>query len=350
MFSIPTGGLSPGQIDNHSGVLRRVTNRGLTMNLNDYDHIIVYFSGGKDSLACLLHLLELGVDKNKIELWHHDVDGREGGKMKMDWPVTADYCRAVAAALDIPVYFSWRMGGFEREMLRENARTAPTRFETPGGEIGQAGGIRGKLNTRRKFPQVSANLTVRWCSAYLKIDVATIALNNQARFHDKKVLTISGERAEESVARSKYKKFEPDRADRRDGRAGRHIDRWRPVLHWPEQKVWDIIERHKINPHPAYHLGWGRVSCMTCIFGSHNQWSSVAEITPQDIETIADYEQEFGLTIHRSLSVPERINMGQAYPMNGYVDIALSENYTELIIVEDWQLPAGAFGESCGPT
>ena len=319
-------------------------------NLNSYDHIIVYFSGGKDSLACLLYLLDSGVPKSKIELWHHDVDGREGGQMQMDWPVTRDYCRAVATALRIPVYFSWRMGGFVREMLRENALTAPTRFETPSGEIGQAGGVRGKPNTRRKFPQISANLAVRWCSAYLKIDVATIALNNQKRFHNKRILTISGERAEESVARSKYKKFEPDRADRRDGRAKRHIDRWRPVLHWPERQVWDIIERHKINPHPAYHLGWGRVSCMTCIFGSHNQWSSVAQIAPQAIETIADYEQEFGLTIHRTMGVGQRVAAGEPYPMNGYVDVALAEKYAEPVFVDDWKMPAGAFGESCGPT
>ncbi|EGQ60476.1 hypothetical protein GGI1_00690 [Acidithiobacillus sp. GGI-221] len=29
-------------------------------DIQSYDHILVAFSGGKDSLACLLHLLELG--------------------------------------------------------------------------------------------------------------------------------------------------------------------------------------------------------------------------------------------------------------------------------------------------
>ena len=27
-----------------------------------------------------------GVDISKIELWHHDVDGREGSALQMDWP------------------------------------------------------------------------------------------------------------------------------------------------------------------------------------------------------------------------------------------------------------------------
>ncbi len=39
------------------------------IDLASYDKIIVYFSGGKDSLACLLLLLVLGVDPTKIELW-----------------------------------------------------------------------------------------------------------------------------------------------------------------------------------------------------------------------------------------------------------------------------------------
>jgi predicted phosphoadenosine phosphosulfate sulfurtransferase len=43
---------------------------------NSYNNIVIAFSGGKDSLACLLHILEQGADKNKIELWHHLIDGR----------------------------------------------------------------------------------------------------------------------------------------------------------------------------------------------------------------------------------------------------------------------------------
>lgn len=44
--------------------------------LEEYDLVIVLFSGGKDSTAAYFKLLELGVPKNKIELWHHDIDGK----------------------------------------------------------------------------------------------------------------------------------------------------------------------------------------------------------------------------------------------------------------------------------
>jgi hypothetical protein len=32
------------------------------------------------------------------------------------------------------------------------------------------------------------------------------------------------------------------------------------------------------------------------------------------------------------------------------IEVAMSEEYNEPIILEQWSLPQGAFGESCGPT
>ena len=74
----------------------------------DYDKIIILFSGGKDSLACVLDLLERGVPKEKMELWHHDIDGGHPTR-KMDWPVTQNYVRAVAEYLGITLRVSWRV-------------------------------------------------------------------------------------------------------------------------------------------------------------------------------------------------------------------------------------------------
>lgn len=318
--------------------------------LLSYDNYIVAFSGGKDSTACYLHLLERGIPANSIEIWHQDIDGREGSEL-MDWPVTADYCRKFAEHFGSPIYYSWKVGGFEREMLRENALTAPTRFETPSGEVKQVGGTSGKLSTRRMFPQVSANLSVRWCSSYLKIDVCSTAIRNQNRFNDSKTLVLSGERAEESAARAKYNEFEPDRSDNRSGRKARHVDRWRAVLSWSEKEVWDIIERWQLRVHPAYYLGWGRTSCVACIFGSCNQWASLFKIMPDKLIQIAEYEEDFGKTIHRKESVIDRAIGGTPYDMDvDMVAVAKNKKYTLDIEIKNWVLPSGAFGESCGPT
>jgi 3'-phosphoadenosine 5'-phosphosulfate sulfotransferase (PAPS reductase)/FAD synthetase len=321
-----------------------------TPDLLSYDHIIVYLSGGKDSLACLLDLLERGADPARIELWHHEIDGREGSHL-MDWPVTPSYCSALAAHLELPIWFSWRQGGFEREMNRHDQRTAPIIFETPEG-LRQAGGTMGKENTREQFPQVSADLKVRWCSASLKIDVASGALRNQDRFLGKRTLTISGERADESPARSHYSNFEPDRTDNRNGRErARHVDRWRPVHTWSEADVWSIIQRHNIRPHYAYYLGWGRVSCMKCIFGSPDQWASARQIDGAGIATIADYEGKFGKTIHRTQAVNERASQGTPYQMPAaIVALAMATTYTDSILMNPWIMPQGAFGDLSGPS
>jgi 3'-phosphoadenosine 5'-phosphosulfate sulfotransferase (PAPS reductase)/FAD synthetase len=319
------------------------------IDYNEYDHIIIAFSGGKDSTACVLHALESGADKNKIELWHHDVDGRESGGL-MDWPITPGYCKAFAQALGLPLYFSWKQGGFEREMNRENSRTAPTMFETPEGLM-SAGGTAGKLSTRKKFPQVTANLLTRWCSAYLKIDICTMAIRNQARFNGKKVLVVTGERAEESSSRANYKTFEIHKADKRAGKVSRHVDQYRPVHSWSEALVWEIIKRWGIQAHPAYYLGWGRVSCMACIFGSANQWATVKAIAPDTFKRISSYEKEFKTTIHRSKSIEDLAASGSPYSsLTPEVQAqAMSREYTADIIIKNWTLPAGAFGESCGP-
>ena len=61
-----------------------------------YDKYLVQFSGGKDSSAVFLYLLEEGVSLNKIELWHQDIDGC--GVAFFDWKITRNYCRCFAHA------------------------------------------------------------------------------------------------------------------------------------------------------------------------------------------------------------------------------------------------------------
>jgi len=320
-------------------------------DLLSYDLILLAFSGGKDSWASLLALIEAGVPRDRIELMHHCVDGREDDEHFMDWPVTEDYCRKAAQAMGIPIYFSWKVKGFEGEMLRQDERTKPTRYETPDG-VFEAGGKGGKRSTRRMFPQLAASLSTRYCSAYLKVDVASKAMTGQSRFHNKRILFVTGERAQESAARSQYKTFERHRTDARNGRLKRHVDHYRPVHGFSEEEVWEIIERHKVRVHPAYYLGWGRLSCMACIFGSARQWASIKYIDPKRFERIAKYEEEFGKTIHRKKSVREQVEGVEPYDTitDELVQKAMSQEFTDSIFMDNWVLPAGAYGESNGPT
>ena len=317
-------------------------------NLIDYDRIIVAFSGGKDSVAAVLHLIDLGVEPSRIELHHHLVDGPDSDLM--DWPVTEAYCNALAKALNVRISYSWKVGGFEREMLREESPTAPT--NVPCGGSRKLVGGEGKNGTRKKFPQVSASLTTRWCSAYMKIGVMDSWVVNDPLFVEGKTLVVTGERGQESASRAKYKTFEPHRADNRLGaRVKRYVDHWRPVHKWLEQDVWAIMKRFGIVAHPAYFLGWGRCSCRVCIFGSKDQWATVKLIAPAQFKAVSAHEKAFGVTIHRTESVEQRAASGTPYATDPFwVAIANSREWTIPIITDNWVLPAGAYGDQCGPT
>ena len=320
-------------------------------DLDWYDYFLVSFSGGKDSIALALSLLKKGVAKERIVLMHQHVDGEPGmDRPFMDWPCTEGYCRAFAKATGIRLLFQWRHGGFHREMLKQNARIAPVSFEYLGGGIGTAGGVRGKVSTRRLFPQVTADLSKRWCSPALKIDVASIAINNEPAFKGKRLLFLSGERRQESAARSRYAEMEQHRTHTKS----RHVDHWRMVIDWNEEMVWSVMREFNVMPHPAYRLGWGRVSCLACIFGLADQWASVRLIAPDLFSRIAQYERDFGKTIHKGKSVVDLANKGTPYPdcyKPELVALAMSRDYpVPLALTDNWTLPPGAFKRCGGPS
>ena len=126
------------------------------------------------------------------------------------------------------------------------------------------------------------------------------------------------------------------------------------MLKWAEREVWEIIERHGIVAHPAYHLGWGRLSCMCCIFGSANQWATIQAIYPERFEAIAEREEEFGVTIHRTCTVRQLAAAGRPYraalAMPAHAALAMYTEWHTPVKWQPWLLPAGAYGESAGPT
>jgi 3'-phosphoadenosine 5'-phosphosulfate sulfotransferase (PAPS reductase)/FAD synthetase len=329
----------------------RLVHQGHLLPVHEYDGIICSVSGGKDSLALTLQMLEWAVEeqdypKDRIELWHQDIDG---GIPFMDWPCTRNYCIAVAKALDLSLRFQWKHEGFHGELFRENAGTKGVFFEDEEFELVKLDpSSRAKPATRRKFPAKTADLRTRWCSPYLKIDVARRAFNNDPRFRQGNYLFLTGERRQESAARSKYDEVAVYSHTRK-----RRADQWRSVIDWDERFVWEIMERWGIIPHPAYRLGWGRVSCMACIFGDKDQWATIRRIAPDTFERIRQYEVDFDHTIDNRLSVVELADKGSPFDNAdpALVELAMSHDYPEdLVLTDQWELPAGAYKSCGGPT
>lgn len=241
-------------------------------------------------------------------------------------------------------------------MLKHNSYSKPHKIETPDGLMTlDRDKRRSKPGTRLRFPQQSASLQTRWCSSSLKIDIGRRALNNQLRFDNSRTLFITGERREESSNRAKYNQLEAHACDRRSGRKARHVDAWRPVLEWSEDRVWHILEKYYVIPPVPYRLGWSRSSCACCIYNSAAIWATIVRYFPERARVIADYEIQFGTTISRKrLNVLELAQQSKPFEIDDIeaLEQALQVNYSIPVLLpegEIWKIPTGAFGkEGCG--
>lgn len=309
--------------------------------LNDPNgRFLLMFSGGKDSIAMHLRLLDMGVPPEKIELWHHEVDG--GGEQMFDWPCTTSYCQAYADAFGSPLLFSYIDGGIRSEMYKENEVSKDIYFQDrPYGKF-KIAKAQGKPNTRRKFPAISGDLRVRWCSDIAKIRVSKRAINNSDRLKEGNFLVLTGERRQESKNRANYEIFEQHSSKTKN----RNIWTWRCVLDWTEKEVWEIIEKYRVQPHPCYELGYPRCSCMTCIFLSPSLWANTASLSPSTVDKFESAEEEFDFTLHDKKKIRDYISKGSTNftesALLRWKDEALNV-FQSPIIVDNWKMPPGAF-------
>ncbi|MEJ5154651.1 phosphoadenosine phosphosulfate reductase family protein [Gluconobacter wancherniae] len=195
---------------------------------------------------------------------------------------------------------------------------------------------------------------MRWCSASLKVDVADRALRGQDRFLNRRTLVVTGERAEESPARARYAAFEPHRTDTRNGpRRRRHVDHFRPVHAWSEAEVWAIPKRWHVMPAFPYQLGFSRLSCAFCIFGNADQFATLKWMDANRFARLVKYEKDCGCTIKRDRGLEQLASEGRIYQaVRWRPDLAaacLSAQSIPSVLIEDWTLPAGAYGTGEGP-
>jgi len=297
--------------------------------------LLIAFSGGKDSVAMVLYLLDMGIPKDRIELHHHDVDGH--GSNLFDWPCTPSYCQAFGDAFELPIIFSWRAGGIRREIYREEEGLQDVYYHT--GQLHRLPSRKGS-STRRKFPAVSADLRTRWCSSVVKIDVLSRVVND--RFKSGNLLILTGERRQESAARSRYKAYEKYRSYTK----ARNAWQWRPVIDFQEAQVWDLYRKYRVQPHPCYELGWSRCSCQLCIFSSPNTWASINELAPWKVRELAAMEEDLEHTLYNGMRIWEKVNKGRSFLRKEMVQRWGEEvmgQFTSPIFTEEWKTPQGAF-------
>lgn len=386
--------------------------------LEEYDLIIILFSGGKDSTACYYKLLEMGVPKEKIELWHHDIDGGHPSR-RMDWRCTQNYVKSFADVEEVPLRVSYRVNGFFGELYRIGASEPIEWIDPDTGEIMQCKLSRNYLKCRElkekctedmeqalkqygyrmKFPAKSGDLSRRWCSAYLKIAVADSVISNLDRLEqleelggkrlkfpakggthqgrwcsgslkaavqdsvtsnlDKtkenvKVLVVSGERRGESTGRAMYNEMEIHRTNA-EKKSHRIVHQWRPVIDYSEKDVWEVLKRHKANPHPCYRAGWNRCSCAQCIFSTPKLFAGIKELYPEEYAALRKDEIILGFTLDNKCDLDTFIGDAPSCVYHGdrrAIHNLVTGEFTpdDVYVKGDWMYPAGAFhGAEGGP-
>lgn len=350
--------------------------------LETYDLFFVLFSGGKDSVASVLNLLELGVPKDKIVLIHHEIDA--GSDKKMDWPATKPYCLAFAEAFGLEIRFSFREGGFWGEVYRYGSKQ-PVQFQDADGSMKRIepqawarsqelknlmlqAELEGNLELfkkydeelrgygyRFKFPAKAADLSSRYCSGVLKIEVGSVAIAHQVDTKkDCKIMVLSGERRGESTNRSNYNMMELHRTHA-PVRNKRIVHHFRNVIDFSERDVWEVLKRNRVLPHPCYSVGWGRASCACCIFSSPSHFAGIRELLPSYYENIRQSEIELQFTLDNKLSIDEFVGNARSCVVHSEKQ-AIHQLLTGEIRAEDivlpegveWTYPAGAFRQGIG--
>ena len=356
--------------------------------------------------------------KEKMEFWHHDIDGGHPSR-RMDWRCTQSYVRSFAEVEEVTLRVSYRVNGFFGELYRIGASEPIEWIEPDTGEIMRCRLSQNYLKClelkrkctedmeevlkqygyRMKFPAKSGDLSRRWCSAYLKIMVADSVMANldslgeleriggkrhkfpakgsthQGRWcsgnlkaavqdsmtsnlaktrENVKVLVVSGERRGESKGRSKYNEMEIHRTNA-EKKAHRLVHQWRPVIDYSEKDVWEVLKRHKVNPHPCYRAGWNRCSCAMCIFSTPPLFAGIKELYPEEFELLKRDERVLGFTLDNKCDLETFIAGAKSCVYKGdgaAIRSLVTGTFTpdEVYVKGDWKYPAGAFhGAEGGP-
>lgn len=232
------------------------------MNYND-KLIVCSISGGKDSTAMALNLLEQGYTPNDFTRIFFDTG----------WEHEQTY-----TYLD---YLETIIGPIQRFKLHvEKNPEYANSIDQIENMLGFESPFVRLIYKKRIFP----NGRIKYCTDSLKLKLAK-------QYYDSlncDYVNLVGVRAEESIKRSKYTEWEYNN----------RFDCYthRPLLHWTEKNVIDIHHRFNITPNPLYLRGWNRVGCYPCIYSNKKE---ISKLEAGRVEVIKIIENDLNATFFK---------------------------------------------------
>ena len=101
------------------------------------------------------------------------------------------------------------------------------------------------------------------------------------------VVLVSGVRADESAKRASYPRHSMDTHYQS---VPDDVFQFRPILDWKAEDCFAMHKRHGIEPNPLYRAGMSRVGCMPCIHATQSELVDIHKRFPAEIERITRWE------------------------------------------------------------
>lgn len=240
---------------------------------------VVNHSGGKDSQAMLIRLLER-IPRSQLVVVHASLG-------EVEWEGALEHAQAQAAAAGLPFVVAGAVKTF-LDMVEHRFKVRPG----PNSSC---------------WPSASN----RQCTSDLKRGPIEREVRRYAKEHGhKRIVTCMGIRGAESPGRAKQVPF---RRNERNSIAGRDWYDWLPIHDMPTAEVFDVIKAAGQEPHWAYAAGNQRLSCVFCIMGSPRDLANGARHRPDLLAKYLEIEQRTGYTMHQSRApLAELIAKGNA--------------------------------------
>jgi 3'-phosphoadenosine 5'-phosphosulfate sulfotransferase (PAPS reductase)/FAD synthetase len=257
------------------------------MDLSSYDVILLNTSGGKDSMAAMITVVELATRQgvqDRIVAVHCDLGD-------MEWQGTL-------------------------ELAREHAESFGLRFEVVRNR--NHVDLLARIEKRGKWPDAGN----RYCTSEFKTgQVKRLATQLVQEFRDSecprirdrlsqhagqvRILNVLGLRADESPARRKRPSFQHYEPKTGWSNGKRWVDEWLPIHDWGVDEVWGAIRQSGLRAHFAYDIGMPRLSCAFCVFASKPALILAAQHNPELAQRYVNAEARMGHTFRHKLSIAE---------------------------------------------
>lgn len=233
--------------------------------INSNALFVANHSGGKDSQACLIALLEAGVPASQIIVVHASLGA-------MEWAGAQEKAQEHALAHNLP----FLVAKANKSLLDMVERRYESRPGVPS------------------WPSAST----RQCTSDLKRDPITKVVRAYANEHGYSiVVNCLGIRAQESSSRAKRPVFS---RNERNSTQARSWYEWLPIHDLKVEQVFASIKASGQELHHAYAMGNERLSCVFCIMGSASDCQNGAQYNPQLFKQYVAMEQKTGYTMHQS--------------------------------------------------